>query len=118
MSIISDVNEIESLKKELKDLRKRMKALRTQEKSATQRIIEYLQVKGHPGVKHKGTAIELDLKPKRGPKKEDIKKNDSLEVLNKFGVRDAEALLEELLEARKGSPKEIPKLKFKKYKEK
>ena len=58
----------------------------------------------------------LNSKPKHKTKKKADQKADAINVLKQNGIEDAEKVLDEILTARKGSPTEHTKLKFKKYK--
>ena len=62
MSIQGKVNELNSIKNELKSLRQRGKSLRQRGKIIEQEIDDYLDSKDQPGLKYKGTAMNLDLK--------------------------------------------------------
>lgn len=118
MSIQGKVNELNSIKNELSALRKRSSGLRQRAKQIEQEINDYLDAKDQPGLKYKGMAIIRETKPKHKTKKKADQKADAIYVLEQNGIDDPERVLEEILTARKGSPTEYTKLKFKKYKNK
>lgn len=118
MSIQGKVNELNSIKNELKDLRMRGATLRKRAKQIEQEIDEYLDMKDQPGLKYKGTAIIREKATKRRVKKKDEQRSDAIYVLEKHGIDNPENVFDELMEARRGSPKEHSKLKFKKIKKK
>jgi len=118
MSIQGQVNELKSIQNELAAMRKRGSALRKRAKQLEVEIDAYLEAKDQPGLKYKGMAIIRETKPKRKPKKKADQKADAIYVLEQYGVDDPEKVLEEVMEARRGTPTEQRKLKFKKYKKK
>ena len=118
MSIHGQVNELKSIQNELAAMRKRGFVLRKRVKELEAEIDAYLDAKDQPGLKYKGMAIIRETKPKRKTKKKAEQKADAIYVLEQHGVSDPEKVLEELMEARRGSPTEQRKLKFKKYRKK
>ena len=118
MSIQGQVNELNAIKTELKALRTRSSLLRTRAKNIENEIEEYLASKDQPGLKYKGTAIIREVKTIHKIKKKIDQKSDCIEVLEKYGIDNPEKVLEELNNAKKGSPTEHKKLKFKKFKKK
>lgn len=116
MSIKSDVMELESIRAEIKSLSARRKKLKEKEKDVEARIKDYLHSKGQHGVKHHGTAIILEEKETRGPKKTKERTQDAICVLEKYGISNADQVLKEIMEARKGDPIPKSKLNIKKYK--
>lgn len=116
MSIKADVQELESIRAEIKSLNMRRKQLRDKEKIVETRIQDYLRAKNQPGVKHQGTAIIMEEKETRSSKKSKERDTDAMNVLERYGVRDAEKVLKEIMEARKGEPVPKTKLKISKYK--
>lgn len=117
MSIQGKVNELNSIKQELKSLRDRGSKLRKRMKEIEEEIEEYLDIKDQPGLKYKGTAIIRETNTKRRTKKKTEQRADAIYVLEKYGLDNPEKVLDEIMEARRGSPTEQTKLKFKKYKD-
>tara|TARA_B110000908_G_C10001417_1_gene334295 strand:+ start:229 stop:600 length:372 start_codon:yes stop_codon:yes gene_type:complete len=118
MSIQGKVNELNSIQNELKSLRIRGATLRKRAKQIEEEIDEYLDLKEQPGLKYKGTAIIRETATKRRVKKKVEQRSDALYVLERHGVESPEKILDEIMEARRGSPTEHRKLKFKKIKKK
>ena len=116
MSIQGKVNELNSIKSELKSLRERGTVLRKQAKIIEEEIDAYLDSKEQTGLKYKGTAIIREVETKRRVKKKDDARADAIGILNRRGVRSPEKVFDELMDARRGSPTEQRKLKFKKIK--
>lgn len=118
MSIQGQVNELNSIKNELKALRITGANLRKRAKQLEDEIKEYLEEKDQPGLKYKGTAIIREVTTKHKSKKKVEQKNDCIQILENHGINNPDKVLEELNKAKKGSPTEHTKLKFKKYKKK
>ena len=116
MSIQAKVNELNSIKGELKSLRQRGQQLRKRAKQIEQEIDDYLDMKDQPGLKYKGTAIIRETTTKRPVKKKSDAKSDAVYVLESYGITNAEKVFDEMMDARRGSPTEQRKLKFKKIK--
>lgn len=115
MSIKADVQELKNIKEEIKSLNIRKKKLREREKMIESKISEYLKIKETPGVKFQGTAIMLEEKEARSTKKPKERDAEALVILEKNGIRNAEKVLSEILEARKGEKIVSQKIKMKKY---
>jgi hypothetical protein len=115
MSIQGDVELVNSLTIEIKSLSKRLKLLRKQKREAETRITAYIRAKELPGVKHHGTAFSLEEKERRAPKANKQRDRDAQEVLMKYGIRDADRVLREIMEARKGDAYVGDKIKTTKY---
>lgn len=117
MSIQGHVNELNAIKTELKSLRSKGSVLRIRAKKIEEEIEEYLASKDQPGLKYKGTAIVREVQIKHKNKKKADQNNDCIQVLEKYGIHSPEKVLNELINAKKGSPTQQKKLKFKKYKD-
>jgi len=116
MSIKADVTELESIRAEIKQLNIRRKKLKEKERAAEARIALYLKAKDQPGVKHRGTAVILEEKECSGPKKNKDRDLDAMHVLERYGVKDTEKVLKEILKARKGDAVMKESLKISKIK--
>ena len=112
MSIKADVRELQSLQREAKHLRGKLKGLNSRMKDVEAKIHEYMKAKDMKGFKYNGMVIMAETKEKRKRKKKEDQRLDAVYVLEKYGVRDADKALEELMEARRGSPEETSKLKM------
>ena len=118
MSIQGKVNELNSIKNELKNLRMQGGKLRKRAKEIEDQIGDYLDAKDQPGLKYKGTAIIRETKSKRLMKKKADARADAIYVLEQHGVDEPSKVFDEVMDARRGSPTDQRKLKFKKYKNK
>lgn len=116
MSIQGKVLELSSIKNELLSMRKRGTILRKRIKEIEGDIDDYLEAKGQPGLKYKDVAITRENITKRPAKKKTDIESDSLAILESHGIENPEKLLGELFDARRGSPHETRKLKFKPFK--
>lgn len=116
MSIQGDVIELQSIKHEIKCLHARIRALRKKATEVEKRINSFLEEKGQPGVKYKGTAIIRETKEKRVRKTNAERESDSIHVLRQYGIHNPQEVLNELMEARKGRCETSTTLKFKKLK--
>ena len=117
MSIQGDLVTLSGLEREIKTLNKRLKLLRKEKRECEARIATYIRAKELPGVKQRGTAVLLEEKTRRAPKTSKERDQDAREVLQRAGVHNADAVLQELLEARKGQAYLSDKLKTKKYRD-
>tara|TARA_Y100000389_G_C17436188_1_gene505693 strand:- start:352 stop:699 length:348 start_codon:yes stop_codon:yes gene_type:complete len=115
MSIKGYVNELSQIKTEIKRLNDRKKKLQKLAKEVEKKIITFLDSKNQPGVKYQGTAVLVESKNKIKTKKTKEREQDSISVLEKYGINNPKEVLGELLQARKGEKVETKKLKFKKY---
>ena len=114
MSITSYLNELESIKKELDRLSKLTKDLRDKKNTLEERIQEYLLKNNmETGIRFKGKLITVKEDTKRKTKKKREKKKHTTEVLQKYGIRNASKLVDEILEAQRGYEVEINKLNIK-----
>jgi hypothetical protein len=118
MSIQGKVNELNSIKSELKSLRQRGTELRKRAKEIENDIDDYLDSKDQPGLKYKGTAIIRETAITRRIKKKADARSDAIYVLEQRGVESPEKVFDEMMDARRGSPTEKRKLKFKQIKNK
>lgn len=112
MSIKSDVNELSHINVEIKRLSGQLRNLRQKAKDVEERIIAYLKEREQPGVKYQGTAIVLENKPKRMPKKVKDRHESAISVLRNCEVDDPESVLKQILEAQRGDFMESSKLKI------
>ena len=106
MSIQGEVNELNLITQELKDLNARARALRQRKKVIEATILAYLESKDQPGIKYHGQAIVIQEKEKRANKKPKERDEDAIAVLRGkgFTFADAETILKDMMEARKGPP--------------
>lgn len=116
MSIQGDINELRHISAEIKSLNRRFKTLRMQKKATEKRIDSYLREKEQPGVKYKGIAVTIEERSRRVYKNKKSKQSDGRYVLEKYGIDNSDEVLEELLEAMRGSPRRRTIVKMTKIK--
>ncbi len=117
MSLIqSYVNQLRELNIELKRVSKSASDIRKQIKVVEKNILEYLNEKDQPGVKYKDIAIVVENKTKRTGKSKKEKEEDSLRILEEYGISDAKNVLKQLQDAQKGEEVENKKIKIKQIK--
>jgi hypothetical protein len=114
MSIKSDVEELNKLGVEIKSLSTQIRFLRQQSAEVEGRILNFLREKEQPGVKYKGTAVLIENKQKRAPKKSKDREIDALGVLERHGISNPQEVYDQIMEARKGEEVDTPKIKIKK----
>jgi hypothetical protein len=112
-NIVSSVNELKSINTEIKRLTKETSVLRKRAKAIEENILDFLAQKDQPGVKFKDTAIVVETKPKWTYKGKKDKEEDSLRILEEYGVSNSRTVLDELRKASKGDELQSRKLKFK-----
>lgn len=118
MSIQNLADELRSIRNELKLLRAKGQPLRKRASELEDQISDYLDSKGQPGMKYKGIAITKEIKSVPKIKKKDDQKTDMIRIAEDYGIRSPEKFIEEFNNAKKGSPQEKRKIKFKTYKDK
>ena len=114
MNVTSQINELQSLEKEISNISKKLKKLRTRKKIIEDDISTYLRETNKPGIKYKGRAIllkEVD-KHQRLRKKEKAKEGQS--VLEQYGITNSDKVLNEVLDAMRGPKESNYKLQIKK----
>jgi hypothetical protein len=118
MSIKAYITELEALQKEKTALNAKKAQLNKRYRELVSLIDKYFQSKNQPGAKFNNCAVIVEHKTTHKNISEKIRDSKAQEVLQKYGITDPEAVLEELLKARKGEAIVKPKLKIKKFKSK
>ena len=116
MSIVNFINELQSIYVAIAKNNKDNASLRKRSKLIEQNISEYLESKDQPGVKFQDTAVVIDKRPKWSYKSKKNTEEDSLKILEEYGISNPKEVLDELLKARKGDEIETKKIKIKKIK--
>jgi hypothetical protein len=116
-TIQGDMLELKSINTEIRRLDGNRKDLKAKASKVEKRIIEYLQEKNEKGVKTKdatgnNTGFILQTTQKTLNKTVTEKTKSSLEILRANGVSNAERVLKELEDGRKGNKIPVPKLKI------
>lgn len=118
MSIVNFINELQSINAAIAKNNKENASLRKRAKVIEQDITNYLESKEQPGVKFQDTAIVVDKRQKWSYKSKKDTEEDSLRILEDYGVPNPKEVLVELSKARKGNEFETKKIKIKKIKAK
>ena len=118
MSIISYINELQSINLAITKNNKENSLLRKRKKVIEQQITEYLDSKDQPGVKFQDTALVIDKTTRWSYKNKKDKEEDSIKILEEYGISNAKEALDQLLKVRKGDETETKKIKIKKIKTK
>ena len=112
MSIQEQIRELKNINIEIKRLTKSESNLRKKAKEIEKNIIDYLNHKEQPGVKFQDTAIILENKTKREVKNKKIVEKDLLDILENNGVSNAQDVLKDIINARKGTEISMQKIKI------
>ena len=115
IEIVGDINEYKEIILEIKRLSKELKRLRIRKESLENNICNFLNEKDQVGLKYKGMALISEEKAYRQYKKKTDRVNDGLSILKKYGIHNADRILEEVKEAMRGNPTQKTKIKMKKY---
>jgi len=116
MSIKGYVKELEDINIELTRLKKLTRSLNLKKKEIEANIVEYLADKDTPGVKYKNSTILVKSTMKRYPLRKAESQTNTRRVLEDYGIRDPEAFLLELANAKKGESVEESKITIKRQK--
>ena len=121
MSITAELNELESLNKEITRLSTNLRALRKQKKEIEDRVSKFIETQEKPGLKYKGNQFLPQTKQvvdrKRSTK---MKESSAVDVLKQYGMSegDSKVVVSQIIEAMRGPRKEETKLLIKKTKTK
>ena len=106
MSIVNEVEELQSIMNEIKRVNNRLKTLKKERTRVEDIILEYLETNNQPGLRYKGKTIVCERKNKRTYKKKSDKFSDAQYILNSYGISDSKEALDDILEALRGEPSE------------
>jgi hypothetical protein len=101
--IKSKMSELDSIKQELSRLNKQVTTLRKQKKEIEEFIQQYLKDNNKSGIKFNGKIISLKEGTKSIQKKLRDKRLDTTSILNDYGIRNCEEIVEKIIEAQKGN---------------
>jgi uncharacterized protein (DUF3084 family) len=112
------MSELSSISEELKRLNAHRRKLLARKKQLEAKVLEVLDKQKQSGVKYKGQQWQTTERNIRGRKKLVEQKQDGLAVLQKYGVRNGELILEEVMKAMKNEAVPQKRLKAPKKAEK
>lgn len=113
MNIKADVQELKQLNVEIKRRAAELSKLRKRAAVVEERIAVFLDSQQLPGAKYQNTSIVLEKRERRKQKPKKISEADAIEVLRSRGISNPQAVLDEILEARRGESTERRKIKIK-----
>ena len=113
MSINSLCTHHESLNKEIKRLNTTLSKLRKEKKEVEEHISQYLENNNMRGFKYGGKEFTIIPKVSRKAKKKTEKKQETTEILKKYGIVNANNLIQDIMEAHQGMPIITNKLNIK-----
>lgn len=116
--LASRLRELDELNTEISNLSTKLRKLRSQRSTIEADVVTMLKSKNLSAVKHGGKAILLESKETRGRLTEKQRRAKTLQVLEEAGVDNPETVLNELTEARRGSPETKHRLRIQKKKKK
>lgn len=102
MSIVNEVQELQSLNEEIKRVRARLRKLNDTKSKIENSILNYLDDNNQPGLRYNGKTIIAERKNKRAYKKKAEKYGDAERVIRQHGISDSKGVLEDILEAMRG----------------
>ena len=113
----AELNELESIEKEIYRLTQLLKPLRKKKRELETRIYDYIEKQGKPGIKYKGKQIlpkTTSVVDRSRSKK--IKEQDGANILTNYGLssENSETIIKEIMEAMRGPRQEQTKLTIKK----
>ena len=118
MSITPYVNELQNINKEIKRLSIETSKLRKRGKELESHIETFLKDKEQLGVKFGDIAIVMETKSKFTSKPRKDKEQDSIKVLEDYGIENPKEVLERLERAKKGEEFDKAIIKVQKIKPK
>ncbi len=115
-SVISELNELQNINKEIHSLNKKLLSLRNRRKELEDQIKAYLEQTSKPGLKYKGDIILAKKQSIRTKQTKDDKENAITSLLRENGISVSQnpSIVRDLLEAIRGPKEEKTVLKIKK----
>lgn len=114
--IVSTVQEIDVLEKEIKTMRIGISKLVKRKKELETAIISFLDHKDQPGLKYKDIAIISEEKDRHKRMKKSDRQDKGVNILRKYGVSNPEEVLKDLTANLKGDAVSYKTVKIKKIK--
>lgn len=113
MSLSSYLSHLQSLNTEIKRLNTSLTTLRKNKKKVEEHIQTLLEKKNLSQVRHNNQIIKISEKNKRERKSKQQKTQDTIEILSKYGIRNANTLVDEIMNAQQGEQKITQKIDIK-----
>lgn len=112
MSIQSDLDELNSINLEIARLQGLIKQYKKQKDSIEQRVIAFLKNQETHGVRYNDKAVLIENREYRNKKKKTEKLNDIASVLQTYGIKKSDRLIQDIIEAQRGKTCMNDKLKI------
>ena len=103
MSLQHDLDELNNINLEIGRLTHAIREFRKQKKVVEDRVISFLKNQETQGVRYNDKAVILESKNIRNKKKKKEKLDEITSVLNKYGIKGTDNLIEEIMEAQRGN---------------
>jgi hypothetical protein len=103
MSLQHDLDELNNINLEIRRLTNTIREFRKQKKVVEDRVIAFLKNQETQGVRYNDQAVILDNKNIRNKKKKKEKLDEIHSVLNKYGIKSSDTLIQEIMDAQRGS---------------
>lgn len=117
-SIQKSVQELKDINVEIKRLKGLLSTLKKRSMLLEKNIISYLNEKDIPGVKDKDTAVIIENKNKRVNVNRKNAELECLKILQSHGISNAESVLKEISDAKRGQAIPLQKVKLTEIKKK
>lgn len=117
MSLQHDLDELNNINLEISRLTNAIREFRKQKKVVEDRVISFLKNQETQGVRYNDKAVILENKNSRNKKKKKEKLDELASVLNKYGIKGSDTLIQEIIEAQRGTVESNPCLKVVKRKQ-
>ena len=102
MSLSSYMQQLKSLNTEIKRMNDALKKLRKTKRETEEHIQNFLKNKNLTQVRHNNNIISLTEKNKRERKTKQQKTQDTINILSKYGIRNTQSLVKEIMNAQQG----------------
>jgi hypothetical protein len=118
MSLQTSIKELDDIKVELKRLNSKRSTLLRRKNELETLISKYIKDQNLPGLKYNGVAIIVEEKVAYNRKPVKESEDDSIKLLQQYGIHSPRRVLSELAEMRRGDETVKEKVKTIKTKEK
>jgi predicted transcriptional regulator len=110
-NIAESVSRLKVVGQKIKELNLALKEYRKEKNELDEHIIEYLQQHDQPGLKQQDFVVIAENKKSRTRKKKSEKQEAAMEVLKRAGVTDPQKVWGDIVEATRGSQRQVSSLK-------
>ncbi len=111
--IVSVVNELANIRKELGSLRGQVRALNLRKAQLENEVLQFTQAKEQTGLKYKDLKIEAEEKEVYKRLKKTEKEQSMMETLRQYGVHDTDRAYQDLMRSMRGEAEHKLKVRIK-----